>query len=122
MTVQSFRELRVWQKSFLLTKNIYLLSAKLPREEIYGLSSQMRRAAISIVSNIAEGQQRNNRAEYCQFLGVARGSAAELSAQIALVNSLYKFNTDQLQKEIEDIQKMLFGLIKKLRNSSTGSR
>jgi len=78
---KSYRELVVWQKSIQLTVLVYRLSSAFPREEKYGLTSQMRRCAVSIASNIAEGAGRLNTPEYKQYLGVARGSHFELQTQ-----------------------------------------
>lgn len=114
MALESYRQLIVWQKSFELTKDIYSLTKELPKDEQFGLISQIRRCAVSIPSNIAEGQQRNNVKEYRQFLGIARGSAAELSTQILLVRELYKLDTDSILEEIEGIQKMLYVMLQKL--------
>lgn len=114
MALSSFRELLVWQKSFLLTKDIYSLCKKLPKTEQFGIISQIQRCAVSIPSNIAEGQQRNNRAEYRQFLGIARGSAAELETQLLLVGDIYKLDTTELVNKTNEIQKMLYGLVAKL--------
>ena len=114
MAIDSYRKLIVWQKSFQLVKDIYLLTKDLPKDEQFGLVSQMRRCAISIPSNIAEGQQRNNAKEYRQFLGVARGSAAELSTQLLLVQELYGKEVSMLLEDIESIQKMLYSLLQKL--------
>jgi len=114
MAIDSYRKLIVWQKSFELVKDVYSLTKQLPKDEQFGLVSQMRRCAISIPSNIAEGQQRNNAKEYRQFLGIARGSAAELSTQLLLAKELYGENISTLLAELESIQKMLFALIRKL--------
>jgi len=114
MKIQSYRKLIVWQKSYELVKNIYLLTENFPKDEQFGLVTQMRRCAISIPSNIAEGQQRNNANEYRQFLGIARGSAAELSTQLLLARDLYKVDITVELESIESIQKMLFALIQKL--------
>jgi len=114
MVIQSYKKLIVWQKSFELVKDVYSLTKELPKDEQFGLVSQMRRCAISIPSNIAEGQQRNNAKEYRQFLGVARGSAAELSTQLLLTHDLYKLDVADLLITTESIQKMLFSLIQKL--------
>ena len=114
MAIDSYRKLIVWQKSFQLVKDIYLLTKDLPKDEQFGLVSQMRRCAISIPSNIAEGQQRNNAKEYRQFLGVPRGSAAELSTQLLLVQELYSKEVSMLLEDIESIQKMLYSLLQKL--------
>jgi four helix bundle protein len=114
MKIDSYRKLIVWQKSFELVKNIYAITGELPRDEQFGLISQMRRCAVSIPSNIAEGQQRNNAKEYRQFLGIARGSAAELSTQLLLVKDLYKKDVAEELQKTESIQKMLFALLQKL--------
>jgi len=114
MAIESYRKLIIWQKSFALVKDVHALTAELPRDEQFSLTSQMRRCAISIPSNIAEGQQRNNVKEYRQFLGIARGSAAELSTQLLLVRDLYQKDLDALLDEVESIQKMLYALLKKL--------
>jgi four helix bundle protein len=76
--IQSFRDLQVWQRSMEMTLAVYRLTRGFPHEEIYGLTSQMRRSAISVPSNIAEGQERLNTREFIQFLGIARGSNCEL--------------------------------------------
>lgn len=89
MALNSYKDLIVWQKSYELVKLVYSLTSDLPNNEQFGLVSQMRRCAISIPSNIAEGQQRNNVKEYRQFLGIAQGSAAELETQLLLCRDLY---------------------------------
>lgn len=114
MPISSFRELKVWQKSFQLTALIYELTAKMPSHEQFGLTSQARRCAVSIPSNIAEGQQRRNRKEYRQFLGISQGSAAELETQLLLIEEIYKLSVSDLLSELSEIQKMLYALIKKL--------
>jgi four helix bundle protein len=88
--VQSFRDLVVWQKSIQMAVAVYRLTEEFPREEIYGLTSQMRRAAVSISSNIAEGHGRLSTREYRPFLGVARGSNIELQTQIEIARALGK--------------------------------
>jgi four helix bundle protein len=114
VVIDSYRKLIVWQKSFELVKEIYTLTDTLPKDEQFGLVSQMRRCAVSIPSNIAEGQQRNNAKEYRQFLGIARGSAAELSTQLLLVQELHNKDVRALVEKAESIQKMLFSLLQKL--------
>jgi four helix bundle protein len=86
--VRSYRDLEVWQKSMDLSVAIYRLTQSFPREEIYGLSAQLRRAAVSIPSNIAEGQGRLNTREFRQFLGIARGSICELQTQLEIARAL----------------------------------
>lgn len=111
---QSYRDLRVWQQSFALVEEVYFLCQKLPSSEKFGLISQLQRCAISIPSNTAEGQQRNGVKEFSQFIGIARGSAAELSTQLLLVNKIYEIDTAKLVDEVEAIQRMLYSLQKKL--------
>jgi four helix bundle protein len=86
--VQSFRDLLVWQRSMQLTTAVYRLTQGFPRNEVYGLTSQIRRSAVSIPSNIAEGQGRLGTGEFRQFLGVARGSNCELQTQLEIAQSL----------------------------------
>jgi four helix bundle protein len=111
---KSYRELIVWQKSFSLTKDIYGLTENLPVTERYGLASQLQRCAVSIPSNLAEGQQRNSSKEFSQFIGIARGSAAELSTQLLLVEEIYNIDTGQLVDKTEEVQKMLYAPQSKL--------
>jgi four helix bundle protein len=79
--IESFRELIVWQRAMQLTNAIYDATSTFPKEEMFGLTSQMRRAAVSIASNIAEGSQRGGKKEFIHFLTIARGSVAELLTQ-----------------------------------------
>ncbi len=114
MSISSFRDLTVWQKSYALTKDIYELCMMLPKSEQFGLISQMQRSAVSIPSNIAEGQQRNNRAEYRQFIGIAKGSAVELETQLLLTSDIHKIDTSKATGQLTEIQKMLYSLAAKL--------
>ena len=86
--VQSFRDLQVWQRAIQMSVAIYRLTQGFPREELYGLSSQIRRAAVSVPSNIAEGHGRLGTGEYRQFLGIARGSNFELQTQLEIARAL----------------------------------
>jgi four helix bundle protein len=115
MPLTSYKDLTVWQKSREIVKEVYLLCAKLPKDEVFGLSSQMKRASVSIPSNIAEGYRRNNRKEYVQFLGIAAGSAAELETQLILMQDIFSISTTDAQNNLSEIQKMLAVLITKLR-------
>lgn len=115
MYIESFKQLIVWQKSIELVKMIYIVTAQFPNSELYGLVSQMRRAAIAIPSNIAEGKKRRTKKDFLQFLRIADGSAAELETQIIIAQGLYlsiDFSTTQLV--LTEIQKMLITMIKKL--------
>lgn len=115
-TVESFRDLVVWQKSMMLVKEVYSLLEDLPKEEIFGLVSQMKRSAISIPSNIAEGSKRGTRKDYVQFLRIANGSCAELETQLILTKELYNVTVSGTEDLLIEIQKMLQTLIKKLSN------
>jgi four helix bundle protein len=88
MAVKSYKELIVWQKSMDMVVEVYKLVNKLPNEELYSLSSQIRRAAVSVPSNIAEGQKRNSTKEFAQFLSFAKGSNAELQTQLLICTRL----------------------------------
>src|SRR5574344_2191810 len=115
MAVQNYQELIVWQKAMEMTKQIYLVVKKLPKEELYALSDQMRRAAISIPSNIAEGQARNSTKEFLQFLAIATGSKAELETQLLLcVKVGYLADTDisEAMQMLQEVSKMLNALSK----------
>jgi four helix bundle protein len=117
--MKSYKDLIVWQKSMELVREIYFLTSKFPPSEIYGLTSQMRRAAISIPSNIAEGYCRGSRKEFTQFINIAFASGAELETQILLAESL-DFVAEEKTKKIalllEEIMKMSNSLLKKLRS------
>jgi four helix bundle protein len=115
--VKHYRELVVWQKSMQLTKTIYEISGGFPKQEQYGLTSQMRRSAISIPSNIAEGHNRDSLKEYLRFLSIAQGSVAELETQVCLaglLNYIDLMQEQELLASIDEIGKMLRGLQMKL--------
>lgn len=108
-----FRDLKVWQVSLCLAEEVYRLSAQFPKHETYGLVSQMQRAAVSVPSNIAEGQARNSSKEFYHFLGIARGSLAELETQLVLAQRLGYLGGEQASPVLEmaeEVGKMLKGL------------
>ena len=118
MYLQSYKEFTVWQKAMDLTVEIYKLVKLLPKEETYALSDQMRRAVVSIPSNIAEGQGRNSTKEFVKFLGIARGSNSELETQLQICMKLNYVTDQEAEKTLklcEEVGKMLNSLIKKLR-------
>jgi four helix bundle protein len=120
---KSYRELSVWQKGVQLSVLIYRLSKQFPREETYGLSNQMRRAAVSIPSNIAEGAGRLNTREYKQYLGIARGSSFELQTQLTIARELGFGDAEQLhaaETACDEIGRMLFGVIQVLSAKQDG--
>ena len=115
--VQSFRDLVVWRKSMLLVKQIYLLTRQFPRDERFGLMSQMRRAAVSIPSNIAEGQARHSTGEFIQFISNAEGSVAELETQLEIATDLGYCTAAQSEVVFalaEEVRKMLNSLRQRL--------
>lgn len=113
--ITSFRDLKMWQQAVDLAKEIYVLTKKLPHEEVFGLQSQMRRAAVSIASNIAEGSKRKTKKDFLQFLHIANGSAAELETQLYLVKEIYSaIQTQKADAHLESVQKMLGAYIRKM--------
>jgi four helix bundle protein len=112
---KSHKRLEVWQKSLQLTKEIYEVTKKLPADEKYGLVSQMRRAAVSIPSNIAEGSARQTQKDAIQFFVIARGSLSELDTQMELTKILSLICDEDLQtvqKQIDIVDSLLSGLIR----------
>lgn len=117
---QSYKDLNVWQKGIELAKLIYTLTARFPSEEKFGLVSQMRRAAVSIPSNIAEGQARHTTGEFIQFISHAEGSVAELNTQLILAIELGFSSSEPAEPAgelIEHLRRMLNGLRRKLEKS-----
>ncbi len=112
--ILSFKELIVWQKSMTLVKLVYQISKKLPIEERYGLANQMQRCAVSIPSNIAEGNKRTTIRDYTQFLRTASGSAAELETQLLLIKDVYNLDVAKELNLLEEVQKMLQVMKRKL--------
>ena len=119
---QNYEDLLVWQNGIELAKLIYQITSRFPSEEKFGLVSQMRRAAISIPSNIAEGQARHTTGEFIQFISHAEGSVAELNTQLILANELYFCLTADVEpasKLMENLRRMLDGLRRKLETRSS---
>lgn len=115
--MHNFKELRVWKESIELAKLVYIISAKFPVDEKYGLKSQVNRAVVSVASNIAEGAGRGSNKEFAQFLKIALGSAFEVETQMILAEA-FGFVTEsdnkQLMDQVSGVQRMLNGLINKL--------
>jgi four helix bundle protein len=115
--LKSYKDLKVWQKSYGLCLEIYRLTGKFPQDERYGLTSQVRRAAVSVPSNIAEGYGRKTTADYIRLLYIAYGSLCELETQILLSGDLgYVADTDlkHLTADISEVERMLKALTKSL--------
>lgn len=115
--INHFQDLQIWRKGVDLVKSIYSLTNKFPSSETYGLVSQMRRSAISVPSNIAEGFKRFHNNEFRQFLYISLGSCAELETQLVIANELNYITHENRKNIIEDINhisRMIYNLIKKL--------
>jgi four helix bundle protein len=122
--VRSYRELLVWQKARRLATAVYVASQAFPRSELYGLTAQIRRAAISVISNIAEGQGRLTRGEFVHFLGQARGSLLEADAQLLVacdLGYLQAADLSRLEEQIYQVLGLLNRLIESLRERSVVS-
>lgn len=111
--MHNLKELKIWNKALELAVEIYKATEKFPREETYGLTSQIRRAAVSVPSNISEGAGRNTKGEFKQFLGIANGSSYEVQTQLMISNRLKlvdDITLERLLKEIDETQKMNYKL------------
>ena len=119
-SARSYKDLIVWQKSLTLCRLIYECTEKYPQRELYGLASQMRRAAVSIPSNIAEGRSRSTAKDFGNFLRIALGSAAELETQLLISKDLSYCDNDMFEKAdslLSEIRRMLHAMIKGLEAS-----
>lgn len=114
--IHSYKELIVWQKSIKLVKEIYLLTEKFPKTEVFGITSQMRRSAVSIPSNIAEGYGRRSHKEYLQFYAIAYGSSLELETQLVIAKELEIVSEKEVVKTealLNEVIKMLYVMVYK---------
>lgn len=119
--VESFKDLIVWKKGIELVNDIYKVTKKIPKEELYGLTSQIRKAAISIPANIAEGWGRGTTKNYIQFLEISRGSLFELNTLIIISYNQQYINKEtcgEIENKLNEIGRMLNALITKLDNKS----
>jgi four helix bundle protein len=117
LAAQSFRDLVVWQRAMQLTVAVYRLTQNFPHEEQYGLTSQIRRSAVSIPSNIAEGQGRLSVGEFKQFLGIARGSNFEVQTQLEIARALNfgsSASIDEAEGLSHEVGKMIYGLLESI--------
>ena len=117
--IKPHKRLEVWKKAIDLTVDVYKHSEKFPKTEVYGLTSQIRRAAVSIPSNVAEGAARQTRKEFINYLHIAQGSLSELDTQLVIANRLEYISGGiykDIENKIETISKMITGLIKSLKN------
>jgi four helix bundle protein len=116
--MKTHKDLQVWQKAMELVKEVYLITRAIPKEELYGLTSQMRRAAVSIPSNVAEGAARASKKEFIQFLYIALGSLSELETQWLLAKEMKMIKKDP-EPCIEPVRRLLLGLIRSLKAKKT---
>lgn len=117
MKVKDYKDLKVWQKGIEIVDKIYSITDKFPKNELYGLTAQMRKASVSIPSNIAEGFVRHHTKEYRQFLYISSGSCAELDTQLVITNRRNYITKEKLEELTEDINheaRMIVSLINKL--------
>ena len=115
--VKTFEDLIIWQKSIVLTKQIYTITRKFPKEEIYGLSNQLRRASVSVASNIAEGYGRITRNDYKRFLSFSFGSSFEIQTQLIICIEIGIINNEDFNESImlsKEISAMLYAIMRKL--------
>ena len=119
--MRDFRDLKVWQKAYALTLGVYKATARFPREEQFGLTSQLRRAAASISANIAEGCGRSGEAELARFFQIAMGSASELECELSLARDLGYLNANdygRLDAYVTEVKRMLTSFVQKLKAES----
>jgi four helix bundle protein len=121
MAVKDYRELIAWQKAVDLVEAVYRATRSFPREEIYGLTSQIRRAVVSVPSNVAEGQARNSTADFLHFLSIARGSLKEVETQVIIARRL-GYIDEKLERDLtsltEEVSRLISGLIRSLRSKA----
>ena len=115
MAVHNFRELNIWKKSMDLTRNIYLLTAKLPEDEKFGFRSQLNRCSVSIPSNIAEGSGRGTNKDFRRFLDISLASSYELETQLILAQDLFNMDTKETLEQLNEVQKMIVGFRRTLK-------
>jgi four helix bundle protein len=115
--LQTYKELKVWQKSVDLVEHVYVMTKDFPKEERFGLVSQMRRAAISVPANIAEGYGRSHRGDYLHHLSMSRGSLLELETHLVIADRLGLVTAESVStigQRIQEVDRMLYGLIESL--------
>ena len=119
--MKSHKDLDVWKRSVVLVTFIYEATKKIPKEEMYGITNQIRKAAVSIPSNIAEGAARNHSKEFIQFLYISLGSISELETQVIIslnLGFLIQDDSIKIQNELTELRRMILGLIRSLKNKT----
>jgi four helix bundle protein len=116
--VKTHKDLEIWQRGIALVEEIYRITKSFPKEEVYGLTSQLRRSAVSYPSNIAEGAARSSKKEYVQFLYVSLGSLSEVETQLMIAARLHYLKPEGVLAEVEALRRMTLNLIKYLKCDS----
>jgi four helix bundle protein len=122
MPPNGYRNLAVWQKAMTLVTNVYLLTKHFPKEEVYSLTNQIRRAAVSVPSNIAEGKARRSTKDFIRFTTIAGGSLAELETQLLISQNLTYVTHDKIEsilRDTDEVGRMLSGLIAKMETANS---
>ena len=117
---KSFKELIVWQKAHRLVLNVYKATKSFPKEEMYGLTSQLRRSSVSIAANIAEGFKKKGSADKLRFMNISQGSLSETDYHLLLANDLEYFNTNDLLKDVDEVGRLLESYMQGIKRN-TGS-
>jgi len=122
MPLKNYRGLIAWQKAMELVETVYRLTRRFPKEELYGMTTQIRKAAVSIPSNIAEGQGRRTTPDFLHFLSIANGSLKETETQVLIAQRLHYINEQETSEAVNlttEVGKLIHGLINSLRNKKT---
>lgn len=115
MKKHNFREIKIWQKALVIVKDVYAFTSNLPKEEKYGITSQINRSAVSIPSNIAEGSGRTSNKEFIRFLEIAISSSYELETQLILAQDLFNLSTNELIEKLHALQNRIGGFTRQIK-------
>ncbi len=115
MKKHNFREIKIWQEALVIVKEVYALTSNLPKEEKYGITSQINRSAVSIPSNIAEGSGRTSNKEFIRFLQIAISSSYELETQLILAEELFNLQTKEIVENLHALQNRIGGFIRQIK-------
>ncbi len=116
MSSQTFHELTVWQRAHDMVLDVYELTSEFPKQEIYSLTSQLRRSAVSVPANIAEGYKKSGRQDKVRFFNIAQGSLEETRYYLLLARDLRYANTDAIQRRVDEVGRLLYSYAKAIRN------
>lgn len=119
MKKHNFREIKIWQEALVLVKEVYAFTTKLPKEEKFGITSQINRSAVSIPSNIAEGSGRTSNKEFIRFLEIAISSSYELETQLILVEEIYSLSSKEIIEHLHALQNRIGGFTRQIKERIT---